>query len=236
MKRLLLSASTLVLLSACASHPPPRVSSGEDAAQPVAIVLPEDAHDSEPLLRQPGDYVVHRFSGSYRKQSVTLTQRVIERQGNHLILDITIDDGRSATKLRARIDDSGGNGGELMSVARLDGNVQRPFGVPAFEKLMNELVLGVDDNQGIIDSRPVTVHLPNGELACTRTSYRVRVGARDAIMRTIASEGFAWGDVGGEITTTDGKLIYKAEVIDIGGNATRLRNGDEVYGELEEIE
>jgi hypothetical protein len=234
MKRQLLSVSALALLNACAAHAPPAVETAKNLDN-LPVVLP-DAQPEPIALRQPGDFVVYRFTGSYRKEPVTLTQRVIDRSFDTLLVDVTIEDGKKTKRLRLRIDDTVKSGGELLSVAELDGNVQRPFGVPAFEKLMGELVLGADENQGMIDSRPITVHLPNGEIACTRTSYKVKVGKREAVMRTVAAEKFAWGDVGGEITTLDGKVLYKAEIIDIGGAATSLQNGDEVYGELEEME
>jgi hypothetical protein len=35
-------------------------------------------------------------------------------------------------------------------------------------------------------------------------------------MRTLESASFAWGDVGGEITTDKGKVLYRAEVIEAG--------------------
>ena len=48
--------------------------------------------------------------------------------------------------------------------------------------------------------------------------YRVRVGAHAAVMETVSSPQFAWGDLGGQITTLDGALLYKAEIIDVGGS------------------
>ena len=35
-------------------------------------------------------------------------------------------------------------------------------------------------------------------------------------MRTLQSDDFAWGDVGGEITAEDGRVLYRAELIDAG--------------------
>jgi hypothetical protein len=236
MKRPLLLASSLALMTACAT---PHVPTVEHAAQaePVAITLPQVEPRPEAVLRQAGDYVVHRFTGSYRKRPVTLTQRVIERDGDVLVIDVTIEDGSRTKTLRVRLDDAPFSTGEILSVARLEGGVQRPFGVAAFDKLMNEVALGVDDNEGILDTRPVTFSLPNGEIACTRTTYRVRIGNDAAVMRTVSAQGFVWGDVAGEIRTEDGKLLYKTEIVDIGGPAASalvVHNGDEVYGELDD--
>ncbi len=49
-----------------------------------------------------------------------------------------------------------------------------------------------------------------------KTSYRVRVGKKKATLRTVESEGFAWGDLGGEITAGNGKVLYRAEVVELG--------------------
>jgi hypothetical protein len=35
-------------------------------------------------------------------------------------------------------------------------------------------------------------------------------------MEVLASDGFAWGDVGGEIRSADGTLLYKAELVSEG--------------------
>jgi hypothetical protein len=44
----------------------------------------------------------------------------------------------------------------------------------------------------------------------------VRVGTQDAVMVTKSAPTFAWGDVGGEIRTKNGKVLYKAEIIESG--------------------
>jgi hypothetical protein len=237
MKPIALVSVLVLVTSACAQQP--AVEPAAPAAAPaerVGIALSEAHSEPAVALRQAGDYVVFRFTGSYRDKPVTLTQRVIDRQGDVLVLDVMVDDGSAQKRLRLRMDDTPGGSGELLSVARLEGGVQRPFGVAAFEKLMSEIVPSVDDNQGVIGSLPVRVSLGQSELDATRTSYRVRVGAHTATMHTVSATGFAWGDVGGEITTDKGKLIYKAEIVDIGGPASAamaVHNGDDLYEELE---
>ena len=51
----------------------------------------------------------------------------------------------------------------------------------------------------------------------------MRIGKTKATMRTLQSEDFAWGDVGGEITAEDGRVLYRAELIDRGHADTRGR-------------
>jgi hypothetical protein len=94
--------------------------------------------------------------------------------------------------------------------------VQRPFGVAAYEQLMNGIILSADDNSGLVSSSETVVDIAGMPLAVTESSYRVRVGAHQALMKTMSAEDFAWGDVGGEIRTLDGQLLYKAEIIELG--------------------
>jgi hypothetical protein len=221
MKRILLSACTLSLLVGCGrglpSETPSKVARSHDR---LDVVLPEAHHEPEismAVMQEPGDFVVYRFSGSYRDTPVTMTQRVVARDRHEVVVDVTIDSNGEVQRLRMRIDNSSKGRGELISVARLEGQVQRPFGIAAYEKLMGEIVLSADENEGLIGSRDVLVDIGGSELAATKTSYRVRVGAHEAVMHTVSSNAFGWGDLGGEIATPDGKVLYKAELLDVGG-------------------
>jgi hypothetical protein len=35
-------------------------------------------------------------------------------------------------------------------------------------------------------------------------------------MRTLELENSPWGEVGGDVTTADGTVLYRAEVVDVG--------------------
>lgn len=247
MKSVVLALSSLSILSMGCSHQlmQPKVTSSaadqlHDSAK-IDLPLPhlwDDLERTEQALgaHQPGDYVVYRFSGSYRDEPVTLTQRVVERSSERIIVDVTVDEGGEQQRLRLRIKDAGGHLGELISVARLEGNVQQPFGTAAYEKLMNELVLAADENEELLGSTSVTIDVGGGEIACTKTSYRVRVGAHEAVMATLSSDGFPWGHVGGEIVTLDGNVLYKAEIIQLGGTteAGELAIQEELEGAYED--
>ena len=85
-------------------------------------------------------------------------------------------------------------------------------------QLMSEIMLSADDNEALLGASQTTVELGERQLSAERTRYRVRVGAHTAVMETVSSPSFAWGVLGGEITTTDGSVLYKAEIIDVGGS------------------
>jgi len=250
MKSILLSVASLSIFAVGCGHalmqpklaPPEAVDSAE-AEQPVDVIGTDGGGDTQVShhrpLQHPGDYVVHRFSGSYRDGPITMTQRVVSRATGDLIIDVTIDDGKGEQRLRLRIDDTDVAGGEIISVAKLDGNVQRPFGVARYEQLMNEITLTADENLDVIDRSGVTVNVGSTTLPCTKTAYQVRVGKQNAVMETLSADGFAWGDVGGQIATPEGEILYKAEIVDM-GDALRsshiaAQGEPEIYDEFDDI-
>ena len=207
----------------------------------VDAVLTPDAKPIAANMRAPGDFVIYRFSGSYREAPITLSQRVVKREHGYLVVDVKIDDGGSQQRLRLRIGDEGTErAGELVSVARLIGNVQHPFGKAAFDELMNGIMLTADENEGLIDTASMVIDIAGDKLPCTVSSYRVRVGAHDAVMTTLSSPAFAWGHVGGEIATSDGRLLYKAEIVDLGGpgmtESVAVQADLDAYDELDALD
>ena len=67
----------------------------------------DDAPKAVPAnARKPGDFVVYRFSGSFRKEPLTIAQRVIDRQGSILTVDITAESGDDKRELRVRLNDA----------------------------------------------------------------------------------------------------------------------------------
>jgi len=220
MKRLLILASLSTFAIGCGSSAMvPRVTTAraDVTEEKIATELPApDAEDALTSARRIGDYVVYRFSGSFRDAPVEVTHRVVDRRGDMLVIDVTIEDRGAQQRLRMRVTDSG----DLLSVARWEGDVLRPFGVPAFESMMSELTLAADENLGLIEERRGELEIGGAPVDATVARYRVRVGAHDAVMVTKSAPGFAWGDVGGEIRASSGKVLYKAEIVE-SGNASR---------------
>jgi hypothetical protein len=107
-------------------------------------------------------------------------------------------------------------GEEAISAMRVDGGVERPSTVAAYDAMMQRTVPEVDRNDGEIDSRSVVVELDGKTADATVTRYKVLVGGKPATMSVTRVGGFAFGDVAGEITSAAGKLVYRARVIDVG--------------------
>ncbi len=122
-----------------------------------------------------------------------------------------------------RIDESSPARNEVVRVARLEHGVEKPSTVEAYEALMARTALAADSNDAVIGTEEVTVDVGGVALSAKKTTYRVRVGKREATLATIESAAFAWGDVGGEITATGGKVLYRAEVVDAGHDDAAAR-------------
>jgi hypothetical protein len=166
--------------------------------------------------RMPGDFVVYKFSGAFRKAPLTLSQKVIARDGAIVTIDFALKDGDAKEELRVKIDESSPSHNEVVGVARLEGGLEKAASIEAYEALMTRTTLSADQNEAVVGVEDVTVDVGGAAVPAKRTTYRVRVGKKQATLKTLESATFAWGDVGGEITSAGGKLLYKAEVVEAG--------------------
>jgi hypothetical protein len=227
----LLSLSAIVMACGCAgphvtaSHGE-RLSSATSEARASSRPTPPATIELEQGL-QAGDYVVYRFSGSFRKASatpLTLTERVLGREGGILALEIVLDDGAKKQTLHIHKDSTPGAAREVFDVTRVEPGSERPATVEAYEAMMAKTVLAADQNEEQLGTETTNVQLGGKTLTCKKTSYRVRVGKHEATMSTVASDAFPWGDVAGDITTLEGQVLYRVEVVDA-GTRTRERDG-----------
>jgi hypothetical protein len=171
---------------------------------------------------QTGDYVVYRFSGSFRKTSpapLTLTERVLGREGGVLALEIVLDDGAKKQTLHIHKDSTPGAAREVFDVTSVEAGIEHPATVDAYEAMMAKTVLAADQNEEQLGIETTNVLLAGKTLTCKKTSYRVRVGKHEATMSTVASDAFPWGDVAGDITTVGGQVLYRVEVVDAGSRS-----------------
>jgi len=232
MNRVLFSLPILsVLALGCAAAiPAPEVQGPDDMAMPSEV-----DQDSSPLsdvtekasasttetadARAPGDYVTFAFSGDYRKDKITLTERVVAKDADSITIDFSFKDAANVDTLRVKTATTGKKRGDLVSIARVakDGSTT-PTTRDVFEARMAETVAVADSNDALVDEKETTLKVGSLEVPVTEATYRVRVGKKTGTLRTLTSEGFAWGDAGGSIVTTDGKTVYKAELLEMGGD------------------
>lgn len=178
-------------------------------------------------LRQTGDFVVHRFTGSFRKAPLRLTQKVVAIEGALVTVDVSLTKDIGArtqpeggARLRIVFDKTPGATREVAKVTRLVGEREEAGTLEDYEMLMAETVVVPDRNEDLLGTEVVSAKVGDRATDCKKTSYRVALGKTSAVLSTLTSDGFAWGDVGGEIRSDDGKIIYRAEVIESGRAGT----------------
>ena len=187
-------------------------------AEPVAAA-PEQSD-----ARAVGDYVTFGFSGSYRKKPLRLTQRVVAKAEGKLTVDYSFVEGKTTETLRVTTREADGAFLRAEQVAA-DGSVE-PLDQQAFESKLASTVAVADENEALVDETALTVKVGAVELPVTKSTFSVRIGAKKATLETISGRSFPWGDVGGKITTSDGKVFFHAELLDMGGAQSRTASLD----------
>jgi len=163
--------------------------------------------------RKVGDFRVHRFSGSYQKSPLTLTEEVIARENSLWVIDYTFEEQSGATKLRVRFDPRTDS---VQRVSKFDGSKELGVSIATYEKLIERTSFAADSNDGMLGSKHGTCLVGPNELDCEIKSYKVAVGDKAAILNVSQSGSVPGGDVAGEIIASDGALIYRSELVEMG--------------------
>jgi len=234
MTRSIVPVAVLAFVAGCASsttNKPVAVAAATPAIAHAALAgsrpTPEAKVEAKKVPsheRQPGDFVVFRFSGTFHKGPITLTERVIAKEGTVLTVDFTLAETvatpkGAATKeqtLRAKIDTKTGGRGEVFDVARIDAKGTTPATVADWEAMMGKTVVAADANEQTFGTEEVTVKVGAKSVTADKTVYKILIGDKSATMSITQSDGFAWGDLAGEIVTDDGSVLYRAEIVEAG--------------------
>ena len=212
MRRPLLAAAVpLSLLALACGHAQP---------VPARAAVPETAVPAapEPVLpsasapqRQVGDFFVHRFSGSFAREPLTLSEEVKAREPGAWVVDFSLTENEKVEQLRVRFDVQSGR---PVSAARLLDGSETKATLADYEALVARTVYAADVNDGLVSSTAQTCLVGSDELECETKTYNVWIGERAATLSVTHSATFADRDVAGEITTEDGKLVYRAELLE----------------------
>lgn len=168
--------------------------------------------------RRVGDFFVHRFSGSFSADPLTLTEEVVARDDGAWVVDFALSQNEQFEHLRVRFD---AQSGAPKSAARLDGTREIPAKLADYEALIARTVYAADVNDGLVSQLAQTCLVGSHELDCETKTYKVWVGEDAATLSVVHSARFADRDVSGEITTDDGKLVYRAELLEARQGSTR---------------
>lgn len=161
--------------------------------------------------RRVGDFFVHRFSGSFAQDPLTLTEEVLAREDQAWLVELVLSQNEQLERLRVRFD---AYTGEPRSVVRMDGNDEKPAKLADYEAMMARTIYAADVNDGLVSQNAQTCLVGADELDCETKTYKVWVGEDSATLAVVHAKSFADRDVSGEITTDDGKLIYRAELLE----------------------
>lgn len=158
-----------------------------------------------------GDFFVHRFSGSFAQEPLTLTEEVSAREDTTWVVDFALTQQEKVERLRVRFDVKSG---QAVSAARLQASKELPATLADYEALMARTTYSADVNDGLVSSTKQSCMVGSDALDCETKTYKVWVGERAATLSVVHTETFADRDVSGEIATDDGKLIYRAELLE----------------------
>jgi hypothetical protein len=193
-------------------HPPATAA----ASEPEAAAVDEPRVPSHAV----GDYIVRRFS-MRSHPATTLTERVVAVKDASIVVDVTREAGAKTRTVRVELSDLPGNRGEVLGASILRAGVEIPMGKAVYGALMKDTVFAADENEGQIESASTTHDVHGRSLDCTETSFRVKVQGRSATMRTLELVNSPWGEVGAEVTSAEGTVLYRAEVVDVGHDELR---------------
>lgn len=190
-----------------------RTESGSESRAASATLSPKVSTDA----RQPGDWVTFAFSGSYRKAELTLTQRVLTKEEGSITIEYAFTEGKKVETFRVTTREATGEFLRALSVAK-DGSTE-PTDQEAFENKLAATVAMADENDALVDETEISVKVGSLQLPATKSTFAVKVGGQKATLETITSRSFAWGDLGGKLATSDGKVIFQVALVDAGSSA-----------------
>jgi hypothetical protein len=167
--------------------------------------------------RKVGDYQVHRFSGSYQKSPLTMTEEVIARENELWVIDYTFEEQTGTIKLRVRFDPRTDS---VQRVSKFVGSQERGVSIETYQKLIERTSFAADSNDGMLTSTRGTCLVGPSELDCETKSYKVAVGDKVAILNVSRSSSVPGGDVAGDLIGSDGAVIYRSELVEIGNTAS----------------
>lgn len=223
MARTLLSVLPLVSLVAGCAGPQQAPAAPARSPSPVARPAPDrldnpattpDAEASR-AGRQPGEFVVVRVSGAHVGATYVLTERVIGVWGQIEVVDVTLEGEGVHERLRVRFQ---AGTGRAVAVSRFVGPDELPAAVADYERLLERTQLAPDSNDELVRTTTETCLVGDRELECEATTYAVTVGGERATMTVSRSAAVAGRDVAGEIRAGDGRVLYRAEVLEQGGS------------------
>lgn len=184
----------------------------EQAAPATASEDGETAQQKVATGRKLGDFHVYQYGGSFMKQPVTLTEQVIAQQDDVLTVDFVLEEGTTMSGLRVKMkpDD------EILSVARITADGEVPATLEDYDALMAKTQIVPDSNDQTLASDHTSCLIGDQSVDCNVTTYKVTIGGKPATLTVMTSPNLPGRDLGGQLVTDDGKVLYTARLVERG--------------------
>jgi hypothetical protein len=174
--------------------------------------LDEAMAETGPRPRMLGDFHVYEYSGAFTKKPVTLTEQVVAREGDNLVVDFVLQEGEQMTALRARITDEG----QVIAVSRVKESGEEPATMADYEAMVKRTQIVPDSNDAVVGTERTSCMVGDEQVDCDVTTYMVSMDGKEAKLTVSRSEKVPGRDVGGTIVAGDGTVIYSARLVERG--------------------
>src|SRR4051812_43862290 len=118
-------------------------------AAATTVTKPRVAEKKPSELRRVGDFAVHRFSGSYQKSPLTMTEEVVALEDGLWVIDYPFEKQAGTTKLRVRFDPRTDS---VVRAATLEGSQETAVQTAFFERMIERTSFAADGNDGEVGS------------------------------------------------------------------------------------
>lgn len=161
--------------------------------------------------RQVGDLLVHRFAGAFHERELILSEEVIARDGEMLVVEYALMEGDRTDKLRVRMS---ARSERVVSVAKLVGDEETPGTLADYDALLARTTFTPDQNAGALSTKTETCLVGPQEHDCKISRYKVYVADKEATL-TVQRSDAVGRDISGEVTALDGTVLYHAELVEM---------------------
>ncbi|OGS51958.1 MAG: hypothetical protein A3J79_00815 [Elusimicrobia bacterium RIFOXYB2_FULL_62_6] len=170
---------------------------------------------------EAGDYVVYRYSGSYRPEPVILTEQVLSKNGNKLEILVEWSSGKEARAWKQFVTDTPFNrkNNTVDRLVLLDGGKETELpneGNADLFKLYEGTFLIPQRPPHHVKERRERLKIGGTEYLCDVKEYDTKVLNKRAVMKSAECADFLWTHAGAEYRDLKGELIYGAEVLEHG--------------------
>jgi len=186
--------------------------SAKTAALPASGLDDEEEAAPTKPSRQIGDYHVYQYSGSFSKQPMTLTEQVVGKEGDALLVDFVLEEGQKMTALRVRMKDDG----EVFAVRRITDDGDVPASRADYEAMMGKTSFAPDSNDQTVGTEHTSCLVGDEQVDCDLTTYMVTIGGKQAKLTITKSARLPGRDLGGDVVAENGKVLYSVRLVERG--------------------